>query len=205
MREIVRRCPGVHVPWCLGVLVMGLLLATSNQRPATVFAEEPTPPPPAVAGPRVEAVDTNEDGTPDEWRTYEGERLVEVTRDRDGDGVAEVRILFDETGAPVRSEMDRNGDGTADLTRWLKRGRAEKERGDLNFDGKDDVWSFFTEVGTKDLMIMDKNYDGRPDAWFYYDSTGWKLRGSRLDEDYDGTIDRTFGQVPEGEEARKPW
>jgi hypothetical protein len=152
----------------------------------------------------VEELDTDRNGRPDEWRYYEegSKDPSRIERDRDGDGKPEVKIFL-EGGSPVRSEVDRNGDGKADLIRWISKGRPEREEADLNFDGRADAWVFYRE-GIKDLMIMDKNFDGQPDAWFYYDRTGMKLIGGRVDEDFDGKVDRSFGEVPEKEE-RRPW
>ena len=133
----------------------------------------------AVAQEEREAVDRNGDGVPEAWLVEEGDK-------------------------PVRSEVDRNGDGKPDLIRFLKEGQPQREQADLNFDGKPDAWSYFTASGAKSLMIQDKNDDGKPDAWFYYDPTGLKLIGSRLDEDFDGTPDRTAGAVPQ-EETRRSW
>lgn len=157
----------------------------------------------------VETRDTTGDGRVDEWRYSlaaedgSGEKvLTRIERDQDGDGVPEVRIFFRE-GKMDRSEVDRNGDGVPDLIRFMKEGRPDREEADLNLDGHPDAWAFYQE-GVKDLMIVDKNGDGQPDAWFYYGQGGWKLVAARIDEDYDGQIDRTFGPVPE-EETRRPW
>ncbi len=168
---------------------------------------------------RVEAADTDEDGKPDEWKVYKGDLLVRMERDRNGDGVREVRVHFEpytippkegeeggepRTGTrPARSEVDRDGNGTVDLVRFMKAGRPDREQADLNLDGKPDAWAYYKE-GVKELMIMDKNRDGRPDAWFYYSQGGTKLDGGRVDEDFDGVPERVFGQIP-AEEARQPW
>lgn len=122
--------------------------------------------------------------------------------DRDGDGKPEVWLVQEE-GRPVRSEVDRNGDGAPDIIRFYREGLPDREQADLNFDGTPDAWSFFKD-GFKDLMILDKNRDGRPDAWVYYGEAGLKLIGSRVDEDFDGTPDRSTGAVPK-EETRRPW
>ena len=127
---------------------------------------------------RIESKDTNGDGRPDEWVIYDGETPVRIERDRDGDGRREVVILL-EAGKPVRSEVDRSGDGKPDLVQYFKKGKPVREEGDLNFDGK-------------------------PDAWFYYDRAGIKMIGGKVDEDFNGTVDRTFGAVPQ-EEKRTTW
>ncbi len=156
----------------------------------------------AFAAEQVETVDTDKDGKPDEWRYSEGGVLVRIERDRDHNGTHEVRILIKE-GKPEYSEVDRNGDGRPDLIRFYEGGKPQKEQADLNFDGKMDAWTYYKE-GFKDLLIMDKNFDGKPDAWFYYAQVGLKLVGGRVDDNFDGKIDRSFGQVPK-EETRQPW
>jgi len=156
----------------------------------------------AFAAETTEAVDTDKDGKPDEWRVSENGVLVRIERDRDHDGKREIRILMKE-GKPERSEVDRNGDGVPDLVRFLKEGKPAREQADLNFDGKLDAWSYYKE-GVKEFMIMDKNHDGQPDAWFYYGQGGLKLIAGKVDEDFDGKPDRAFGALPK-EETRGPW
>ena len=158
---------------------------------------------PAFAEEQMQAVDTDKDGKPDEWRYSEGGKLVRVERDRDHNGTREVRVLIKDE-KPTYSEVDRNGDGRPDLVRFYEGGKPQREQADLDFDGKPDAWTYYNKDGFKDLLIMDKNHDGRPDAWFYYTQAGLKLFGGRMDDDFDGKADRTFGQVPK-EETRQPW
>ena len=168
------------------------LLAFYSLQPKIAFAAQE----------RVEAVDTDKDGKPDEWRYYQGQELVRVERDLDHDGKPEVRIWM-KNGKPERSEVDRNGDGKPDLIRFFKDGKPERDQADLNLDGKPDAWIYYKD-GVKDLMIMDKNFDGKPDAWFYYGQGGTKLVAGKLDEKFDGKSYRTFGTLPK-EEKREPW
>ena len=158
--------------------------------PSAVYAAE-----------RVEQKDSDSDGTPDEWKIYDGDRLVRIEKDRDKDGRREA-VIFIEQEKPVRAEVDRNRDGRADMIRLYVAGKPEKERFDQDFDGRWDVWVFYKE-GVKDLMIRDKNFDGKPDAWFYYAESGSKVVGGRVDGDFDGTPERVFGAVPE-KETRQP-
>ena len=156
----------------------------------------------ALAAERVEKADTNKDGKPDEWKYYQGDQLDRIERDGDYDGKPEIKLWM-KKGKPDRSEVDRNGDGKPDLTRFMEDGKPVREQGDLNFDGKLDVWSYYKGTD-KDFMIVDKNYDGRPDAWFYYGPRSLKVIGGKMDEDFDGKIDKSFGAFPE-EEKRQPW
>jgi len=166
---------------------------------------------------RVEEKDTNEDGKPDEWLFYTDGVPVRMERDADADGRRELVIFLEillQEGKPVlkegkpvprpiRAEMDRNGDGKPDFVRVMESGIPVRDKGDYNFDGKWDIWSYYKD-GFKDFMIMDKNYDGKPDAWFYYVLAQMRLNGGRVDTDFDGTVDRTFGEVPQ-QEDRQPW
>lgn len=186
MRESLR------VPRVFVTAVFCFSLMTHDPRLIPVFAAE-----------TVEEVDTDKDGKPDEWKYYQANQLDRVERDRDHNGIREIKIWMKE-GKPERSEVDRNGDGTPDLVRFLQEGKPVREHADLNFDGKLDAWSYYREGGVKDFMILDKNHDGRPDAWFYYGQGGLRVAGGKVDEDFDGKTDRTFGAFPK-EEKRGPW
>ena len=162
--------------------------------PSAVNAAEPE---------RKEALDTDKDGKPDEWRYYQGKALIRIERDKDHNGRVDI-WLYVKDGKTDRAEMDRNGDGKSDMERLMMiDGKTDRERADLNFDGKWDAWSFYKN-GIKESMIMDKNYDGRPDAWFYYAPNGIQILGAVMDDNHDGKPDRTIGTVPEGE-TRQPW
>ncbi len=180
---------GVRVFSFFSLLLVSCLLSPVSQ---LVFA----------AVERREPVDADKNGKPEEWKVYDGDTLVRIERDRDGDGTAEI-LIFLENGKPVRSEVDRNKDGKPDVIRWTQDGKPFREQADLDFDGRADGWIFYKD-GVKDLMIMDKNHDGRPDAWFYYGQGGLKLVGGRMDEDFDGKAERTWGTFPDKED-RKPW
>lgn len=201
------------------LLTFGLVLA-GLPAPVAPAAEEPPLAVPAPPAERVEPADTDNDGKPDEWKIYQGDLLVRMERDRDKNGKVEVWVYYEQytvppkegeeggqprtSTRPLRSEVDRDGNGTVDQVRWMKEGRPDRELADLNLDGKPDAWVYYNKQGVKELMIMDKNHDGRPDAWFYYGQGGTKLVGGKVDEDFDGTPERMFGQVPP-EETRQPW
>lgn len=151
--------------------------------------------PPVGAAERVEAKDTDRNGTLDEWRIYEGERLIRVERDRDGDGRREVVIFVKENRA-VTSTLDRNGDGRTDLfRRYSPQGLPESDEADLDFDGRTDYWVWYTQ-GLKTVAAQDRNKDGEPDAWFFYDGLTLRVVGGAIDEDGDGRYERRWGSVP---------
>ena len=160
----------------------------------------------AAEATRVEAKDTDGDGTPDHWVTYEGPRPVRLERDRNGDGKPDVwaTYTYGASAGERRGEttVDRNFDGTPDYWRTEQNGRPVREWGDLNGDGAADHWTFYDAKGRKQWVVMDKNGDRRPDAWFLYGEPGAQVPvmarpiAGEIDDDYDGKPDRTFGTLP---------
>lgn len=56
--------------------------------------------------------DTNQDGSPDKWETYDGGALREVAYDAVGDrGRPDRRVVYDAQGRYLRLETDEDGDG----------------------------------------------------------------------------------------------
>lgn len=163
--------------------------------------------------PRTEAKDTNGDGVPDLWITYEGARPIRLERDLNGDGKPDLWITYSyipaEPGQPdhKRAEIvvDRNHDGKPDYWRLEQEGVPVREWGDLNLDGRVDNWVWYVD-GRKQWVVMDKNDDGLPDAWFYYGEHGEGAPGGtpgmsrpvagEIDENFDGKPDRSFGTLP---------
>jgi len=169
----------------------------------------------AAEATRVEAKDTDGDGRPDQWVTYEGPRPVKLERDRNGDGKPDVWATYTyplpgaerlPAGRPVserrgETTVDRDFNGTPDYWRTEQNGAPVREWGDLNGDGAVDHWTFYAK-GRKQWAVMDKNGDGRPDAWFFYGEPGIQVPGmarpiaGEIDDDYDGKPDKTFGTLP---------
>lgn len=55
--------------------------------------------------------DTNFDGRPDKWETYEGGTLARIDLDLVGRGFASQRLIYNATGDVTRVETDPDGDG----------------------------------------------------------------------------------------------
>ena len=137
-------------------------------------------------------------------------------RDRDGDGRPDVWSTYTYTlakegkGEDQHSEVtvDRNHDGTPDYWRLELNHVPVREWGDLNTDGRVDLWTFSVSLAQKSWQVMDKNYDGTPDAWVYYGPTGQgALRPGavpgmpspvavEMDEDFDGRPEKSIGEFP---------
>jgi len=121
------------------------------------------------------------------------ERVEEL--DNDSDGIIDVRKYF-EGDMLKRAELDKDGDGEAEIVSYYEKGVPVTQEADLNNDGRTDTWAYFKD-GIKVKQEMDKNHDGVKDAWFYYSGTGIDIQGSKIDEDFDGIVDKVIGDIPE--------
>jgi hypothetical protein len=92
-------------------------------------------------------------------------RIERLLHDADGDGRAEVVILYDEKSQPRRSEIDTNRDGAVD--RW------EELRPD----------------GSVASVAYAARQPGRPSLWEYAGPDGRVVR-REIDDDGDGQSDR---------------
>ena len=163
---------------------------------------------------RVETKDTDKDGKPDQWITWEGKKPVHFENDRDRDGKPDVWADYSySVGKDGKEEVrgfvsaDRNHDGKKDFWRLEYNHLIVREWGDLNFDGKTDMWIRYTGDGRKQWVVMDKNFDGKPDLWTYYGEKGEGRFDPNMpgmvqplavdvDENFDGKSDRVAGSMP---------
>jgi len=130
---------------------------------------------------------------PQEPQELQPERVEEL--DNNSDGIIDVRKYF-EGNMLKRAELDKDGDGEAEIISYYENGVPITQEADLNNDGNPDTWAYFKD-GIKVKQEMDKNHDGKKDAWFYYSGTGIDIKGSKIDEDFDGVVDKVIGDVPE--------
>lgn len=173
----------------------------------------------AAEGPRhTEDRDSDGDGKPDLWITREGERVVLIQRDRNQDGVPDLRAryLYENGQKEGRVIGDRDFNRQPDYWRLDLQNRPVREWGDQNGDGEPDLWSFYGAEGRKVWMVLDKNGDGRPDAWLYYGPSGQgapsaagaagppRAVAGEVDEDCDGTPEKSFGALPAERPALTP-
>jgi hypothetical protein len=130
--------------------------------------------------------DTNNDGKPDQFSSYQGATLRSSTSDRNGDGKPDEWQEYNSRGTAVAASSDNN------------------------FDGKVDVWYDYTN-GTAKTGRMDTDFNGMPDLIIEYENdlpirSEYKPNGSRtatrvltyargvlieelVDSDGDGTLD----------------
>ncbi len=91
------------------------------------------------------------------------ERLI---FDRDGDGRADVVVMYGANAKPTVGQIDSNQDGVVDR------------------------WEYFDTAGDLSRIGRSRRTPGTPDAWNAIDKAGTPTR-SEFDEDGDGEVDRT--------------
>lgn len=92
--------------------------------------------------------------------------------------------------------QDTNNDGRID--RWhtfAGKNRVLVETdSDLNFDGKIDQKEFYVSGGEMTKKLIDRNYDGIIDQWEFPRSVGGLVYLIRMDDDFDGRVDKVVRQ-----------
>ena len=106
--------------------------------------------------------DTNSDGKPDRWVKSSGEKIVEISIDRDYNGEVDYIVKYDEFSNKIEEQLD------------------------FNYDGKIDDYYYYT-AGKMKRREIDTNYDDRIDIWVYLD--GIYIEKYEKDTDFDGRID----------------
>lgn len=119
--------------------------------------------------------DINKDGTPD---------IFEYGR-QEADEEGHMQWLVE------RRELDVNRDGKVDVWRFYlatpaKQGAINEEHFDLDFDGRVDMKSYFTE-GQLARQELDQNFDGAPDTIRFYERG--KLARKEIDRRFVGKAD----------------
>jgi hypothetical protein len=147
-------------------------------------------------GERVVSLDLNRDGKPDVF-TYslqtkkpdgtQTERLVRKELDINGDGLIDIRRVFDEQETLLRESLDLDFDGRVDQTNLYDHGTLVKKERDLDYNGKPDEWVLY-EKGKIVRKERDANSDGRVDYWEYWENEAVDRVGEDLDGD--GKVDR---------------
>ncbi len=80
--------------------------------------------------------DTTGNGRANIWQTYKKDKLREQKADRDGDGLIEEIISYDQNGQPLKSLHDMDIDGIMEIVRFYRDGELQKQEWDANGDGR---------------------------------------------------------------------
>lgn len=144
-----------------------------------------------------QSIDLDRDGRPDILNFYrereDGPRqLVRKELDLNRDGKIDVVSNFDENGNLDREQMDSDHDGNLDWTDHYQGGIRVLSEYDTDFDGKPNVFKYYT-VGADKVAVLqrkerDSDGDGLIDVWERFDEQGVPIRTGR-DLDGDGKMD----------------
>jgi antitoxin component YwqK of YwqJK toxin-antitoxin module len=83
--------------------------------------------------------------------------------------------------------QDRNNDGRTDVTTWIAAGIFQRQNQDTNFDGHDDLFYTFNDVGHLAKAEVDTRHDGKISLIRIF--TGEKPLKDRIDSNNDGRLD----------------
>lgn len=144
-----------------------------------------------------QSIDLDRNGSPDIVNFYrervDGPRqLVRKELDLNRDGKIDVISNFDESGNLDREQMDSDHDGHLDWTDHYQGGIRVLSEYDTDFDGKPNVFKYYTVNADKVAVLQrkerDSDGDGLIDVWERYDDQGVPIRTGR-DLDGDGKMD----------------
>jgi len=115
------------------------------------------------------------------------EQQIDLNKDERPDVFNFYRARKETTRLLVRKEVDLNWDGKIDVRTWFTdSGEIEKEEMDGDFDSRVD-WIDHYKGGRRVMSEIDSDYDGAMDLFKYYENG--KLRRKERDSKGDGRID----------------
>jgi hypothetical protein len=109
-----------------------------------------------------QAVDSNDDGEPDQWYEVSDAQIGKVSMDRNFDTVIDYNVEYDLSHRKVYEEMDFNHDGQMDDFYYFEAGKLIRQEIDTNFDGAVDVWVYLDGMYILKYE-MDSDFDGNID------------------------------------------
>ncbi len=144
-----------------------------------------------------QSIDLNRDGDPEIYNFFrerpDGPRLLKRKElDLNRDGKVDVISWFDDDGSLEREVMDSDYDGNLDWTDHYKGGHRVMSEYDTDFDGKTNVYKYYSigedKIARLDRKERDSDGDGKIDVWERYNDAGEVIRTGR-DTDGDGKMD----------------
>ncbi len=132
--------------------------------------------------------DETGDGNVNVWKTYQNKQVIYKKTDKNGDGVPEAEIFYNQNQVPEKSGHDLDADGYIETRREYNDGRLVAEKKDLN---QDEVFDLMIEYenGQKLFETRDVNFDGTMDIEIRYEN-GKRVQ-YKEDTNLDGVMDRT--------------
>jgi hypothetical protein len=137
-----------------------------------------------ASGANVDAVDVNNDGTPDIRHVLDNGRRRCTEIDMNFDGRVDVVRFFEADGQTLlREEHDFDFDGRFDQIAVYEAGQLTHKELDTNFNDRIDTW-LWCQDGRVSRAERDRTNSGRVDTWEVYERG--ILTEARYDDDNDG-------------------
>ncbi len=142
------------------------------------------------AGLEVDRADLNGDDRPDQWRYYDGDRLVRVERDMNFDGDIDMWQHYNEEGELIEEEVALDRAGHVDVVAFYEDGRLRRQMMASGFDGSFPIERFYDNQERLLRVERDSSGDGQVDVWEYYDDgerqrIGWDTSGDGQPDTFD--------------------
>lgn len=124
-------------------------------------------------------------------------RLDRLLYDGNGDGRAEMVVIYAPNGKPLVSEIDTDIDGVVDRWEYFdSRGNLARTGHARHTPGTADAWEVVDKAGEPSRFEFDENGDGKVDRSEYLSNGQVFLE--ELDTDHDGKPDRRSFRAPDG-------
>ena len=157
--------------------------------------------------------DSDHTGRFDQFRYFKEDSVMYLlARDKNNDGMVDVRVYNNRDGKREKVESDRNLDerydtweiyaddflvrmekdedsnGQVDLVGYYSGGELEKSIKDQDSDGRFEITQWFNQPEWTMVMELDNNFDGNPEARHYVKGSATRLK--EMDENSDGNVDK---------------
>lgn len=131
--------------------------------------------------------DTDDNGKINIWTLFDDQGRLAQTRE-DTKGVGKIdQVRHYQAGLLCRVELDGDGNGFFETVSLMENNQVVKTLVDTNQDGTVDQEVFFDEHQNRIKAVYDSNFDGKQDIWEFY--TDNRLSRREQDENFDEILD----------------
>lgn len=106
--------------------------------------------------------DTNSDGKIDRWIKTSGNKVSEISLDRDYDGEVDYLVKYDDNSNKLEEQLDFNYDGIMDDFYYYAGGKMKRREIDTNYDERIDIWVYLDGIYINKYE-KDIDFDGKID------------------------------------------
>ena len=139
---------------------------------------------------KVQAIDLNQDGEPDQWTVKDASQTRWIERDLNFDGRVDLWQYPGADGEIVEEEMDLDLDGYVDVVVYYDAGVVTRKEMSIDFAGVFSIAKYYDKQGNLLRVERDDDGDGLVDVWEYYEKNqrvriGWDENGDGQPDSFD--------------------